>query len=82
VTGAAAIQRFWQGVMDAGIGAATLETLEVRAGGDLAYEVGRYTLRAKSGEVADAGKYLVIWRNDGGGWKLYRDIWTTSRPVA
>jgi hypothetical protein len=26
--------------------------------------------------------YIVVWRNDSGSWKLHRDIWTTSQPVA
>ena len=32
--------------------------------------------------TADSGKYLVVWKNDGGSWKLHRDIWTTSQPAA
>jgi uncharacterized protein (TIGR02246 family) len=81
VTGRSAIQRFWQSVMDMGINAAVLETLEVESADDTAYEVGRYTLKVVSGEVADTGKYLVIWRRQGGNWKLHRDIWTTSRSA-
>ena len=82
VEGTTSIQRFWQGVMDMGIKAAVLETLEVESHGDTAHEVGRYTLKLADGQVADAGKYLVIWKQDGGAWKLHRDIWTTSRPLA
>ena len=81
VTGRSAIQRFWQSVMDMGINAAVLETLEVESSEDTAYEVGRYTLKAASGEVADTGKYLVVWHRAGGSWKLHRDIWTTSRSA-
>jgi uncharacterized protein (TIGR02246 family) len=82
VAGTSAIQRFWQGAMDMGLKEAVLETLEVESHGDTAHEVGRYTLKATGGEVADAGKYVVIWKNEGGAWKLHRDIWTTSRPTA
>lgn len=82
VTGTSAIQRFWQGVMDMGVKEATLETLEVEGHGDTAHEVGRYTLRAAGGQVADSGKYLVIWIRERDAWKLHRDIWTTSRPAA
>lgn len=82
VSGTTAIQSFWQGAMDMGLKEVVLETLEVEGHGDTAHEVGRYTLKAAGGEVADAGKYLVVWKREDGTWKLHRDIWTTSRPAA
>ncbi len=82
VSGAAGIQAFWQGVFDQGLRKAVLETVELEDHGDTATEVGRYTLKADGGAVADQGKYIVIWKNDGGAWKLHRDIWTTSQPPA
>jgi ketosteroid isomerase-like protein len=80
VTGKPAIQAFWQGAMDMGITRVTLETVEVEAAGETAYEVGTFTLEA-SGSVADQGKYLVVWKRDGGDLRLHRDIWCTSRPA-
>jgi ketosteroid isomerase-like protein len=53
----------------------------VEANGDSAYEVGQYELTDQSGKVLDKGKYVVIWKLDGGRWKLHRDIWTTSEPA-
>ena len=82
VAGTSAIQSFWQGVMDMGIQEVILETLEVEPHDDTAYEVGRFTLKVAGGQLADTGKYLVIWKRDGGSWKLHRDIWTTSQPAA
>ena len=82
VDGTMAIQRFWQGVMDMGVKDALLETLEVEGYGETAHEVGRYTLKNGTGEVADSGKYLVVWKQESGVWKLHRDIWTTSRRAA
>ena len=81
VTGSEAIRNFWKGIMDAGIKEATLETLEVEEHGDTAIEVGRYTLMVDRGQLVDAGKYVVIWKNVDGAWKLHRDIWTTSQPA-
>jgi len=77
-----AIRAFWQGALDAGLTEATLDTVEVDSTGDTAVEVGRYTLRAKGGQVADAGKYVVVWKREGGGWKLHRDIWNTQSARA
>ncbi len=78
VTGKEAIKSFWQGAMDMGIKSAMLETLEVEGHGDTAIEEGKYTLKGKSGNILDRGKYLVIWKQQTGQWKLHRDIWTSS----
>ena len=78
VTGHAAIEAFWGGVMGMGITSVRLETVELEDHGDTAIEVGRYELGTADGEVADEGKYLVIWKSQDGAWKLHRDIWTTS----
>ena len=80
VEGTAAIGRYWQGVFDAGLTGAELETLDVFAGadGETATEVGRYRLTG-AGHDADVGKFVVIWQRTPEGWKLHRDIWTTDQ---
>jgi uncharacterized protein (TIGR02246 family) len=81
VRGRQAIQQAWQGAIDAGLTDGRIETLEVESAGDLAYEVGRLTLYAGENHVADEGKYIVIWKREAGQWKVYRDIWNSSRPA-
>ena len=78
VTGKEAIKGFWQGAMDMGIKSAKLETIEVEGHRDTAIDVGKYTLRGESENVLDRGKYLVVWKQLAGQWKLHRDIWTSS----
>jgi len=79
VTGKAAIQAFWQGAMDMGIKKTVrLETVEAEGHGDTAIEIGKYTLSGEAGNVMDRGKYVVIWKQEGGQWKLHRDIWNSS----
>jgi uncharacterized protein (TIGR02246 family) len=82
IEGREAIQKFWQTVIDMGIRSAVLETVELEPHGDIAIEVGLYKLLVAGGAVADRGKYVVIWKNEDGVWKLHRDIWTTSQPPA
>ncbi|MFI5396614.1 MAG: YybH family protein [Candidatus Binatia bacterium] len=82
VTGPEAILNFWKAAMDMGVKEATLETLEVEDHGDTAIEVGRYRMMVEGGQLADAGKYVVVWKNVGGAWKLHWDIWTTSQPLS
>src|SRR5437764_10496046 len=65
VAGAPAIQAFWQAIMDMGIMAAQLETIEVEGSGESAYEVGKYTLFGVNSQVLDQGKYIVIWMREG-----------------
>ena len=78
VTGAQAIQTTFQAFMDMGIKAIKLETIEVEGYGDTASEVGKYTLEGEGGQVLDQGKYIVIWKQEAGQWKLHRDIFNTS----
>ena len=79
--GREAIQKVWKGAMDAGVKGVKLVTLEVEAHGDTAHEVGTYVLVGDGGKTLDNGKYVVIWKRDGGQWKLHRDIWNTSMPA-
>jgi uncharacterized protein (TIGR02246 family) len=81
VTGTQAIQDFWQGGMDMGIKSAKLKTIEVEGMGKTAYEVGNYKLFAEGDQMLDQGKYIVIWKQVEGKWKLHRDIWNTSMPI-
>lgn len=81
VSGRPAIQSFWQGAIQMGIKAVRLETIEVEGHGSTANEVGKFTLQGEGGLVVDTGKYVVIWKQEAGQWKLHRDIWNSSRPA-
>ena len=81
VTGRQAIQAFWQGAMDMGIKGVKIEIVEVEGLGDTAYTVGKYTLQGEGGQVLDKGKFVVIWKQEDGQWKLHRDIFNSSMPA-
>ena len=78
IRGTSAIQAFWERLMAMGVKIAALESVEIEATGPFACEVGRYTLRGAEAQVLDRGKYIVIWENEHGQWKLHRDIWKSS----
>jgi ketosteroid isomerase-like protein len=82
VTGRQAIQALLQGWMDRGVKAFKLETVEAEGYGDTASEVGRYILEGEGGQVLGQGKYIVIWKQEEGQWKLHRDIFNSSMPAA
>lgn len=79
--GKEAIQHLWQGAMDMGIKSVKMDIREVEQHGDIAYEVSRASLYGDGGEVLDEANYLVIWKREGGDWKLHRDIFNSSRPA-
>ena len=83
VAGREAVEKFWEGAIGSGLTGATLETVEVyhTPGGNVATEVGRYALTAGGDQIAERGKYVVIWQQGAEGqWRIHRDIWTSSQP--
>ena len=71
--GRAAITAGVQGLIDSGITAIELTTIELTDLGDNAIEVGEYKLFADD-NVADHGRFMVKWENVYGKWYLQRDI--------
>lgn len=60
-------------------------TITFSESGDLAYDVGTYTMAGTTpaGEAwRDEGKYLAVLRNVGGEWKLVADTWNSDAPPA
>ena len=82
IEGRTALEGFWQVVLDMGFKAATLETVELDIQGNAAIEIGKYTLQGEGDQILDAGKYLVVWKQEDGQWKWHRDIWNTSMPAS
>ena len=77
-SGRPAIATFWRSVMDAGVEDLTLDTTEVESAGDLAYELGTVRVVGKNRQVT-AGRYVVVWKQQNGHWKLHRDIWNSAQ---
>jgi uncharacterized protein (TIGR02246 family) len=82
VSGSKDIQAFFGALAAAGIAKIPLTTTEVFDGGGVATEVGTYQVLGKDGKVLDTGKYIVLWKNDGGKWKLHRDMWNSNAAPA
>ena len=63
----------------------TLATAQVAKSGELGYTRGTYqmTFNGTDGNpVEDHGKYLTVWRKEGGQWKVQLDMTNTDRPLA
>src|ERR1044071_595237 len=80
LSGHEAIQKAWQGFVDAGFKGIELTSTEVEAYGDHADEEGTYRVIGKDGQTADVGKYIVIWKKENNQWVLHRDIWNSNNP--
>src|SRR5690606_10555058 len=77
VTGHEAIGRFLRDQMTPVISYNT-ETDMSLVRGDIAIEQGHYRIRdVRRGANVEEGKYLHVWRNVDGDWKLYRMIYNT-----
>jgi len=80
ICGRAAIQAFWQGCIDMGIGTMQRTPREVDCLIETINDVGEYRFLDHQNRVLDVGKYVVIWKWQQGLWQIQRDIWTSSLP--
>jgi ketosteroid isomerase-like protein len=80
ISGQSRIAEFWGGMFQAGVRAAKLETTQLDVSGDLASEIGTYTLKmqAPGTETTEAkGKYVVVLRKQkDGAWKAVTDMFS------
>jgi ketosteroid isomerase-like protein len=76
--GAKNIAGYWAGAVAQGVAGGALKTAEVDELGSTAIESGTYQLKTADGAVCGAGKYVVVWKKEGGAWKLHRDIFNSD----
>ena len=79
VLGTEARVSFWQAVMASGLASIDLIEEEVFGMGDTAIDRGRLIAFDADGNQIATGKYIVVWKNEGGTWKLHRDIWNIDQ---
>lgn len=79
--GAEQIAAFFKGGIAMGIGNIKLTSDEVMGGPEVVVETGKYDLLDKAGKSLDKGKFIVVWKQEDGKWKMHRDIWTTDAPM-
>lgn len=80
-SGGEALRAVFGAMIDAGL-TIDLTSVEAAVSGDIAYNVGVYTLM--SGDTqADVGKYIETWhRGDDGQWRYSNDMFSSDLPVA
>jgi len=81
--GPKAVERLLRQFGEAGYEDLRLETVRVDASGDMAVEIGRYTVASRQPDgtvMVDRGKYVKAWRRLGA-WLIAADCWSTNLPL-
>jgi ketosteroid isomerase-like protein len=82
VKGRDAVQKFFFG--DGSNKETVIELPEgnIYGSADLVAEEGAYNFPDGKGGSFDKGKFIALWKQEDGKWKLYREIWNTDIPPA
>ena len=81
--GPKAVEHLLRQFGEAGYEDCRLETTRVEASGDLAMEMGRYSVAMRQTDgtvVVDRGKYVRAWRRLGA-WLIVADCWSSNLPA-
>lgn len=80
--GTAAITAFFNGGYQMGMRKLAITTEEVMGGKEAVVETGKYEVFMANNVSVDKGKFIVVWKEENGKWKMYRDIWNSDLPQA
>jgi uncharacterized protein (TIGR02246 family) len=82
VKGRDAIAKLWKSWIDQGLKNLKLKSTDIEASGDIAYEVGDFSLDVpgEDGSMTPApGNYVVVWKKGAdGAWQLKVDTWNDA----
>lgn len=70
----------WGQIIRMGVKEFTFTTTDLSGSGNLLVETGTYEMKMADNTLIDKGKYVVVWKQQNGEWKLFRDIGNTSLP--
>ena len=79
--GAQAINGFFNVGYQFGIRKIALTTEEVMGGKEAVVETGKYEVFIANNVSVEKGKFVVIWKEENGKWKMFRDIWNSDAPA-
>ena len=72
----------WGSFIRMGVKEVKLVVDDIAGNAEIISETGRYEIYAAENKMIDKGKYVVVWKQENGVWKMYRDIFNTSMPAA
>jgi ketosteroid isomerase-like protein len=81
MSGSAGIAAFFRASYNMGMRGLEITTTELIGGADGVSEIGTFALKDGAGNTLDKGKFIVVWKNDNGTWKMHRDIFNSDAPA-
>ena len=81
IVGRQEIKHFISSLMKKGMKDFQITTLKIWGDSSILAEEGTYTLADSLNKQVDHGKYIVLWKQESGNWKMFRDIWTSDLPA-
>lgn len=81
VEGRSAIKAFYRQHFANRVVPAKTDERELIVFGDMTYRQGVYALQLPEGHT-EYGKFVELWKNDNGQWRLHRSIWSSNEPTA
>ena len=69
-----AFNKMIQNAVNNGTPVVKYTTTSLSSDGEFLIEAGLYQYADRDGNVKGQGKYLVVWKQEDGQWKIYRDI--------
>ena len=81
ICGRKGIAAFFRGGYQMGVRDIQLTTEEVVGGKEGVIETGSYELFGDSARLFEKGKFMVLWKEENGKWKMHRDQWSSNAPL-
>lgn len=79
VEGRAAIRTFFRNVFESRAAPADFDERDIIVFGRYTYRQGNYSVPLPDGSV-EYGKFIQLWKNVDGVWKLHRQMWSRNGP--
>lgn len=76
------VGKFFSMMQQMGIQGLLFSTKELFIGNEVITETGTYDLQIANNQSIDKGKYIVVWKQENGTWKMHRDIYNSDMPPA
>ncbi len=81
--GREAILRYYTGMLSVGQYEMKFEVEDLEEFGDHAIEISNWVMTVKTADSINhvaQGKSMVLWRNNGAGWQIARDMFSSNNP--
>jgi ketosteroid isomerase-like protein len=71
----------WGSAIRSGMKDLKITTQDLIGNAGLLAETGMFEMYGAGNKLLEKGKYVVIWKPENGGWKIYRDIGNSNMPL-